>query len=145
MLAAEPTLDDRLHSIFMTVQDFHYSNSDAAPPPSSLILSSTSDDRLAHEVWLGHLGPLPLRVTSAGPNLSDVTASLPALAELLDTSREFGQPPAIENEETEPDGARAMRLPLLFVRVSDGLAFLSGRFLQGHQASPSSSWTLQLI
>lgn len=86
-------------------------------------MGSASMNDLAHEIWLGHSGPLQARSTSAGPYMSDVTIQLPTISELL----------ALHNDlhGTDHGWTKVIRLPILFVRSTQGITFVSGHWLQG--------------
>lgn len=80
-----------------------------------------------HEIWLGHSGPLQVRSTGAGPYMSDVSIQLPTIAELSALHLAFHQDSQGSNERGL---IKVIQLPILFVRASQGITFLSNHWLQ---------------
>jgi len=127
-VAALPSYDHQSHAVAATIHDFYYNpNSQGRAVLNHVCATGTSatsnSSSMAHEIWLGHSGPLNYRSASAGPFMSDVTFQLPSLAHLQTLHAEF------HSEDADDDG-RLIRLPILFVRASQGITFICGHWLQ---------------
>jgi hypothetical protein len=133
VVAALPSYDHHTHSVVATILDFHY-NQHNSQGNNVCSIDHPGVNNVAHEIWLGHFGPLNYRFTSAGPYMADVTFQLPSLSRLQTLHSEFHS----------KDDERIIRLPILFVRASQGTTFVSGHWLQAisysqHQNSAQSS------
>lgn len=138
-LAAHPSYDVQSHAIAATIHDYHYSEDRSFATTNNVCTSNNSSSAAlaAHEIWLAHSGPLLAHATSAGPYMSDVTFMLPTIDHLIALHCEFH---GTHNEATD-----SIRLPILFVRPSQGVTFVSHHWLHASRdTTRGQRWTFAL-
>ncbi|UZJ55230.1 hypothetical protein CBS101457_004550 [Exobasidium rhododendri] len=158
-MTSRPSYSTRNHSVAATIYDFYYqSHQDENVRGVSTTISvnhvwastDSNTSHRAHEIWLGHSGPLPYESTSAGPNTSDVTFQLPSIDHLTALHREFHG----SVDVTQEQGDVHIYLPILFIRASQGISFISTHSLQGFIRKEAESmddtlsphcWTFSLV
>jgi hypothetical protein len=118
VVAALPSYDRCTHAVAATIHDFYYNQHNSRG--NNVCANDNPANNLAHEIWLGHLGPLDYQCTSASPYMAGVTFQLPSISQLQKLHTEF---------HTSSD-ERMIRLPILFIRASQGITFVSGHWLQ---------------
>ncbi|PWN32780.1 uncharacterized protein FA14DRAFT_185697 [Meira miltonrushii] len=159
--AALPSYDSRSHSLAATIHDYLYADDlDAARSiPNTVSAVHALSKKAAHEVWLGHSEPLQTHASSAGPHMSDVTIKLPGMEELMSLHIEFHANPHDERfiQKLKAEGTSLIKLPIVFVRVAQGVSFPSGHWLLAefgsnqHMGNPARSpydpmaWTIRII
>lgn len=159
--AALPSYDSRSHSLAATIHDHLYADDlDAARSiPNTVSAVHAFSKKAAHEVWLGHSEPLQTHASSAGPHMSDVTIKLPGMEELMSLHIEFHANSHDERyiQKLKSEGTSLIKLPIVFVRVAQGVSFPSGHWLLAefganqHMNNPARSpydpmaWTIRII
>jgi recombining binding protein (suppressor of hairless) len=150
-LAAQPTYDPRSHAISATIHDFLLADGlDGGRHLFNTVSAVHAvPNKVAHDVWLAHSGPLSAHVSSAGPYMSDVTVQLPGMDKLAGLHAElYGLPSTTSIEQIN-----VIQLPLLFVRLAQGVTFPSGHWLLAernnaghrHGGHTASAWTIRVI
>lgn len=131
--AALPSYDVRSHSMAATIHDYLFADD---LDSTRTIFNSVSaihafSKKAAHEIWLGHSEPLQTHASSAGPHVSDVTIKLPGMEELMSLHIEFHANSSDERslQQLKTEGTSLIRLPIVFVRVGQGISFPSGHWL----------------
>lgn len=134
-LASPFVYDPRTHAVGSTIHDFVYTDEldfDAgAGRLASISATQPGGVKVAHEVWLGHDCVLATHATSAGPHMSDVTCRLPPMEALLAIHDELHRDSSMGGRSATPHSRTStmIRIPILFVRVAQGISFPSGRWL----------------
>ncbi|MCO5598555.1 hypothetical protein L7F22_052652 [Adiantum nelumboides] len=131
--AALPSYDSRSHSLAATIHDYLYADDlDATRSiPNTVSAVHAFSKKAAHEVWLGHSEPLQTHASSAGPHMSDVTIKLPGMEELMNLHIEFHANSHDDRviQQLKAEGTSLIKLPIVFVRVAQGVSFPSGHWL----------------